>query len=165
MKISRRHESLIPLSREHHYALLLCLRIHRGLEPHQNDPAWLRSKAENVARFFVTDLTPHFQTEEKVLFPAMQHCAGAAELLHDLLAEHRELEWQAEGLRQCEAGLLAERLRSFADLLEAHIRREERELFSLFEQQVMPDAAHRVGVEITRLIGRAEQPRHPELLR
>lgn len=165
MNSARRHESLIPLSREHHYALMLCLRIHRGLESRQNDPAWLRSKAENAVRFFAGDLTPHFQAEEEVLFPAMRHCAGTVELLRDLLAEHRDLERLAEGLRQCEADLLVERLRAFADLLEAHIRREERELFPIFEQQVTPEAARLIGQEITQLIGQAEQPRHPELLR
>jgi len=165
MKSARRHESLIPLSREHQYALLLCLRIHRGLESHQNDPVWLQSKAENVVRFFAGDLRPHFQAEEEALFPAMQHCADAKEMLRDLLTEHREMERQVATLRQCETGGLAERLKAFADLLEAHVRREERELFPLFEQQVIPNAAQRVGAEITQLIGRAEKPRTPELLR
>lgn len=152
MKSARRHESLIPLSREHQYALLLCLRIHRGLESHQNDPVWLQSKAENVVRFFAGDLRPHFQAEEEVLFPAMQHCA--TELLRDLIAEHRKLEWLAGGLHYCETGFLSTRLKAFADLLEAHVRREERELFPLFEQQVTPNAAQQVGAEITQLIGR-----------
>ena len=73
--------------------------------------------------------------------------------------------WLAAGLRQCEAGLLAAQLNAFADLLEAHIRREERELFPLFEQQVTPEMAQQIGQGIIRLIGQAEQPRVPELLR
>ncbi|HMX30156.1 MAG TPA: hemerythrin domain-containing protein [Blastocatellia bacterium] len=165
MKPARRHESLIPLSREHHYALMLCLRIHRGLKTHQDDSAWLQSKAENVIRFLASDLIPHFQAEEEVLFPAMQPCDGATALLRELLAEHREMERLAAGLRQCEAGLLAAQLNAFADLLEAHIRREERELFPLFEQQVTPEMAQQIGQGIIRLIGQAEQPRVPELLR
>lgn len=165
MKSARRHESLIPLSREHQYALLLCLRVHRGLAAHQDDPAWLRNQAAKVVCFFASDLTPHFQAEEEVLFPAMQHCAEATALLRDLLTEHREMERQVATLRQYETGRLAERLKAFADLLEAHVRREERELFPLFEQHVTPNAAQQVGAEITQLIGRAEKPRNPELLR
>ncbi len=165
MKSARRHESLVPLSREHHYALMLCLRIHRGLKLHQDDSAWLRDKAETVIRFFTSDLTPHFEAEEEVLFPAMQSCAEATALLRELLSEHREIEQMTAGLRDCETELLAVRLSAFADLLEAHIRREERELFPLFEQQVTPEMAQQIGPEIIHLIGQAEQPRDPELLR
>lgn len=165
MKSARRHESLIPLSREHQYALMLCLRIHRGLKLHQDDLAWLRDKAETVIRFFTSDLMPHFQAEEEVLFPAMQSCVEATALLCELLAEHRELERMVAGLRDVETELLAARLNAFADLLEAHIRREERGLFPLFEQQIAPEVAQQIGQGITRLIGQAEQPRDPELLR
>jgi len=49
---SRRHDSLIPLSREHQYALMLCLRIHRGLIEHDRDANWLVVKAWQAVRFF-----------------------------------------------------------------------------------------------------------------
>ena len=52
MKSNRRHESLIPLSREHHYGLPVCLRIHRGIENHQADVSWLSERADKVIRFF-----------------------------------------------------------------------------------------------------------------
>ena len=60
MKTGRRHESLIPLSREHQYGLLVCLRIHRGMENHRADLDWLSDRAEKVIRFFESDLRMHF---------------------------------------------------------------------------------------------------------
>ncbi|MBL8206493.1 MAG: hypothetical protein JNM09_19825 [Blastocatellia bacterium] len=98
MKSARRHESLILLSREYYYALLLCLRVHRGLVAQQDDPAWLRNQPENVVRFFASDLRPNFRAEGDMLFPAMQHCANVTELPPNLLAEHRRLEWLASSL-------------------------------------------------------------------
>src|ERR1051325_6583205 len=132
MKSPRRHDSLIPLSREHHYALLLCLRIHRGIEAHRADLNWLRIKAGNAVRFFASDLRLHFKAEEEVLFPAMRDLPAPRELINDLLAEHRELERLIERLRRAEDGLLPDLLCQFADLLESHIRREEQSLFPIY---------------------------------
>jgi hemerythrin-like domain-containing protein len=56
-------------------------------------------------------------------------------------------------------------LGEFADLLEAHIRKEERELFPLYEKQMSPAMAAEVGREVKNIIGNAMQPRNPELLR
>ena len=162
---SRRHESLIPLSREHHYALMLCLRIRRGLRQHKEDAAWLALTARDAVSFFEGDLIPHFEAEEAVLFPAMREFSGTSELIRELLDEHRELGGLVEQLRRPEGVRLAGPLNGFADLLEAHIRREERSLFPIYEQQASPELARRVGQAITELIGSAAQPRRPELLK
>lgn len=53
---SRRHDSLIPLSREHQYSLMLCLRIHRGLIEGDADSNWLQMKAGHAVRFFEGEL-------------------------------------------------------------------------------------------------------------
>jgi len=165
MKSSRRHESLVPLSREHHYALMLCLRIHRGIEAHKEDPGWLRAKGEQAIDFFESDLVLHFKAEEEVLFPAMRGFPGATELVNRLEREHRELESLIERLRQTEGRSLLDPLWQFADLLEAHIRQEERLLFPMYEQQASSELSRKVGEEIKALIGSARQPRNPELLK
>lgn len=164
MKSSRRHNSLIPLSREHHYALMLCLRVHRGIKVHQEDLDWLRAKAENAVRFFESDLALHFKAEEEVLFPAMLQFPEASELVNTLLAEHRELEKLIESLRQAADGLLSALLCQFADLLESHIRREEQSLFPIYEERTSSELSRQVSEGINAIIGLALQPRHPELL-
>ena len=45
-------------------------------------------------------------------------------------------------------------LTAFADLLETHVRREERELFEHFPDGVPPADAHALGENIRRLLGR-----------
>jgi hemerythrin-like domain-containing protein len=148
MNSTRRHDSLIPLSHEHHHALVLCLRIHRGLEESSADEAWLRSMAEKTAGFFASDLRPHFEVEEGVLFPAMESLPQASALLAELLDEHRALEGLIASLRQLPGSGLEETLRQFADLLKGHIRKEENQLFPLFETLLSPELADRIGREM-----------------
>ena len=162
---SRRADSLIPLSREHQYALMLCLRIHRGLIEHDADANWLQIKAGHAVRFFEGELIAHFQAEEEVLFPAMRELSGAPLIIDEMLAEHEKLRQVIDQLRQTEHGSLASTLKEFADTLEAHIRKEERELFPIYEQQASPATVSRVERAIHNLIGSASQPRNPELLR
>lgn len=162
---SRRHDSLIPLSREHQYALMLCLRIHRGLIEHVKDIEWLQTKAGQAVRFFEGELITHFQAEEELLFPAMRELSGAPRIIEQLLAEHQEIARLIDQLRKTDRSLLASSLKNFADTLEAHIRKEERELFPIYEQQASPEIAIRVERAILNLIGSASQPRNPELLR
>jgi hemerythrin-like domain-containing protein len=164
MGSSRRHESLIPLSREHHYGLMLCLRIHRGLPVRGNDETWVRAKAGQAAEFFASDLTGHFKAEEEALFPAMREIAGAAELITGLISEHRELERLAAQLSLTAGAQSVDALGRFADLLEAHIRKEERELFPLYEKEVGAETAEEVGRAVKAIVGDALKPRDPELL-
>jgi iron-sulfur cluster repair protein YtfE (RIC family) len=162
---SRRHDSLIPLSREHQYGLMLCLRIHRGLLEHSADSKWLTSKANNAVLFYEGELVTHFKAEEDFLFPAMSELDGAARIIDELLAEHLEIRRLIDQLRRIEPLSLAATLKQLADLLEAHIRKEERELFPIYEEHATTAMTARVERDIHGLIGSASQPRNPELLR
>lgn len=164
MKSSRRHESLVPLSREHHYGLMLCLRIHRGLPAHKEDQEWLERKREQVVVFFESDLIAHFKAEEEVLFPAMRSLSGASAIIDELLSQHRKVESLVEELRPVEIPTLGDKLNEFADLLEAHIRKEERELFPIYEREAPDRVGRAVAAGITDIIGAAMQPKNPELL-
>lgn len=162
---SRRNEGLIPLSREHQYALLLCLRIHRGLAVAEPDAAWVQQKASDAVRFFESDLQKHFQVEEDVLFPAMRGLSGAGELIDQLLAQHSTMRLLRDELRKGDSRSIATTLLEFADTLEAHIRKEERELFPIYEQQASRELMSLVGDVIHNVLGSASEPRNPDLLR
>ena len=162
---ARRHDSLIPLSREHQYALMLCLRIHRGLPEHDTDVNWIRTKAGHAVQFFESELVIHFQAEEEFLFPALGDVADAVPIIYELLEQHERMRRLCDKLRELHDGSLGSTLKEFADLLEAHIRKEERELFPIYERQASPETMARVEHAILRLIGSASKPRHPELLR
>src|SRR5262245_32396849 len=164
MSTHRRHESLIPLSREHHHGLLVCLRIHRGLEKHSADSHWLNERAEKVIRFFESDLRSHFTVEEQIVFPAMAEFEQAGAVLKQLIEEHGHIARLVQDLGRAEGIELSPLLREFAGLLEAHIRKEERVLFPCYERNIAPQEASRVKTQVMKSIGRAMKPKHPELL-
>lgn len=159
---------MIPLSREHHYALMLCLRIHRGTGTHGADINWLREQSRKTIQFFERDLVPHFQAEETALFPAMSAMKKATPLVSTLIGEHGEMRLRVESLRrlekETEAAIVSKALIDFAALLEAHIRKEERKLFPIYEEEVSGAIDRTVGENILQQIGPALQPKHPELL-
>lgn len=102
--------------------------------------ARLAAAEQYVAAFF-TETTSHFRVEEEELFPLLVGQGGSSPLLEQVLGEHEELRGFAAALRE-EAGVgeaSGETMARLADLLDSHVRREERELFPLIERTV-PDA-------------------------
>lgn len=123
----KRHEAIISFSRDHHFGLLLVWKIRQGLKK--------AIDAERISRyvlfFFKEDLEKHFTEEEQLLF-----CELAVD---DRLRKVAEADHRA--IRQL-IGLITESkhnpglLNQLADLLEKHIRFEERELFNHLQENI-----------------------------
>jgi hemerythrin-like domain-containing protein len=125
----RRHPELLTLSREHHAALKLARDARRAAE--SGDASELWNLAQRVVRFFSAELDPHFRIEEQHLLVFLAH-AGERDLVQRTLAEHAELRRIASALLCPDAA----RLLHFADLLAAHVRFEERELFEVAQARL-----------------------------
>jgi hemerythrin-like domain-containing protein len=124
----KRDPRLQPLSDDHHGALVLARRVRRAVQS-GNGPESLWAE---VARVFETDLEPHFQIEEKWLFPAL--AAKADVLVSRARADHAQLRALVR------APYSAETAEVFANVLLAHVRFEERALFPRAEA-MLSDAA------------------------
>jgi mannose-6-phosphate isomerase-like protein (cupin superfamily) len=87
-------------------------------------------------RFFADVTVRHFREEEELVFPSVVDCEEAHGLLIQALLEHQRLYALAARLQQqLEAGgSLAGLMRQLGELLEAHVRLEERRLFPVIEQ-------------------------------
>lgn len=111
----------------------------------------LRERAKEFVDFFTANLTVHFRAEEEKLFPLMRATvAGSEALIDELLRDHEQFR---QAVPRLEAGTgLAKLIFDLGDLLERHIRKEERELFPLFEQQVPVEQAAALGREIKELL-------------
>jgi hemerythrin-like domain-containing protein len=114
--------------------------------------AGLGERAKEFVEFYRNNLVAHFRAEEEILFPLMRAAVpGSAALVEGLLAEHEQLR---QGIPKLEAGAgLAKLIFDLGDLLEHHIRKEERELFPLFEAHVDAAKADAVGVELKKILG------------
>ncbi len=124
----KRHASLQPLSREHHHGLLLSWKIRTGLS---KGVAPERIKAYSDW-FFVNHLLPHFEVEERHVFPVL----GGKEhpMVMRALREHRRLKRLFAA-----ADDLTKHLSLIEEELTAHIRFEERVLFNEVQAIASPE--------------------------
>jgi hemerythrin-like domain-containing protein len=145
-----RDPSLVPLSHQHQHGLAFCVLARRSLASDAT-AANLTRLAGHVAGLFQVELANHFEIEEQILFPA----CGPMPLIAELLADHRALEALSA---QLQAAPSAELLERFCDVLSAHIRREEQDLFEALQRQLPRDVLESLGREIDRRAVRACLP-------
>jgi hemerythrin-like domain-containing protein len=151
---SMRHASLVPLSQDHHHGLALALRCRKQalgqIKPMGAEG--LRERAQEFLAFYTSNLVPHFRAEEEVLFPLLRSVTPeSGEMIDELVRNHVQIR---AAIPQLEAGTgLAKLIFDLGDLLERHIRKEERELFPLFEQHVEGGKAESAGTEIKKILG------------
>jgi iron-sulfur cluster repair protein YtfE (RIC family) len=136
----KRHQSLYPLSHDHHHALVQALNLDKAGVG--DDQAGLPEVAARFAGFWKSDLHRHFAQEEQIVLPllAKYKAADAAEI-KDTLEQHSaitrligELNEKLARGEMIEASLLT----NLAESLRRHIRYEESELFPAVEASV-PD--------------------------
>ena len=151
----RRDASLIPLSHDHHHGLVRVFEIRQALRGGGDLAEQLRRTRE----FFDDDLKPHFQAEEEVVFPALKAATEEANAaLAQLSDEHRQLRDMAATLDASAAPL-----RAFAELLERHIRFEERQLFPIYQRHVTAAARAAVEANVRRILQRPDDAPPPRL--
>lgn len=137
-----RDPSLIPLSRQHHNALALCVLLRRSLAADSSEESVARAARRIVDRYEI-ELANHFEIEEQVLFPL----CGDHPLVTQLIAEHRAIERMVEQARSAPSAAVIE---EFCELLPAHVRREESQLFEEAQRSLERDVLDRAGAEIDR---------------
>ncbi|MGE5691313.1 MAG: hemerythrin domain-containing protein [Pseudomonadota bacterium] len=124
-----RHPALVPLSHDHHHALVEARRLRRAADDPEADPG---PAAAAFAEFFATATVPHFREEEETLFPLVVDSEEARPVLVEVLLDHLRLHALAARLER--ASDVRAAMRELGELLDAHVRREERELFPLIER-------------------------------
>jgi len=121
----KRSSALIPLSHDHHHALVAARRLRLS-----GDGADAAAEAAEFSRFFADESVRHFREEEERLFPLVADSEEARPLIVRALLEHQQLHALAGRVATGDTAPM----RDLAELLEAHVRFEERELFPLIER-------------------------------
>lgn len=128
----KRHESLAPLSREHHGTLILAQLLKRNAPEYKGLPTDTEGKIKYAAGFYQQNLMQHFSKEE-VMFEKVKHTNAAIEkLAEEIYAEHTVLRNKFLLLNTASDKETA--LDELGNMLEAHIRKEERVLFPLLQK-------------------------------
>lgn len=116
-KPQKRHKALQPLSREHHFGLLLSWKIRSGFSKNIA-PERIRIYAN---WFYENHLIPHFEMEETHIFPILEE---NHELIKKALADHKRIKQLF-----AETANDTKTLSKIEQELDQHIRFEERVLF------------------------------------
>jgi len=125
----KRSKELAPLSREHHDGLLYVWKIREGLK----NGTSIDMLVKYTKWFWLQHIKPHFYQEEKILLPYMP---AGHELATRLQKEHENIR---ELILNLDADADQTTFVQLCDLLNDHIRFEERQLFSYLEQTVSVD--------------------------
>lgn len=128
----KRHPDLLQLSREHYGALKLARDARRAAE--SGTAGEVAALAQRVAEVYAAELDPHFCVEEQGILVLLAQ-AGEQELVARTLADHAELRRLASLLATPTAATLLR----FAELLAAHVRFEEREVFEAAQAKLTLD--------------------------
>ena len=121
----KRHAALVSYSKEHHTGLLLSWKIRAGkvkMVDESRIAAYIQHSFEN-------ELKMHFRDEEDYLCPFLPEDDA---LIRQLRDEHSEIRMLVEKIAdQPDNAMLTS---AFADILDAHIRFEERRLFKYLQE-------------------------------
>jgi hemerythrin-like domain-containing protein len=147
----KRSQSLVKLSREHHFSLLFGWKIRQGIK----NNTVLSRMVPYAEYFWKHHLLPHFREEEEILFvPASDPLVLRAK------EEHVQIRQLIESLLDLQDMALKAQLLLLADQLDKHIRFEERELFPHLEKILLPDQLERIGKQLKEAAGPEEEDRY-----
>ncbi len=157
----KRSRELRPLSSDHHQALLVAFQLKKGLAGHPEAagaPKDLPGLFGLARRFDEQLFRMHAKAEEELLGTGL-----APDDLARLRSEHAELTRLLEAARTARAVEQRAHLSAWADLLDRHVRWEERELFPVAEERLDDAALARIGGELEKRLviakGEAKAPR------
>ncbi len=130
----KRHTAIIPLSHDHHHALILAQALKKNAVKLGLGVKSIEEKVKVAINIFNTELIPHFNHEEVLLFPiALGKDKELDKMIHDIIDEHDKIRISVESLQN---GNVEDNLDAFGKMLENHVRTEERILFPKIEEVV-----------------------------
>lgn len=137
----RRHDSLIPLTHDHHHALSEVRRM--KLASKKSSEQERVDAAQRFLGFFHDETIRHFRQEEDDVFPLVAESDELKHVVARVLAEHLSIQDQVKALTSevAEGRAGAETLARLATDIESHVRFEEKVVFPEIERV----AGHALG--------------------
>jgi hemerythrin-like domain-containing protein len=132
----KRNENIKKLSKDHHSGLLFCWKIRQGLK--------LEVEIERIKTyagyFWINHLAAHFKEEEVILFAPLKD-----ELVQKAIDDHKQIKHQLDELSESSGDDAKKGLLRLANLIDDHIRYEERILFPHLEKMLSDEQLEEIG--------------------
>jgi hypothetical protein len=132
----KRHAALVPLSRDHHSALVQARALRRTPDA---------ETARAFLAYFDEELCGHMQDEERIVLPAAK--AAGVDGVERILAEHRELAALVDAIRSGlrAHGTASDPMCAAGQLIDDHVRYEERAFFEEVQKKLTREALQVLG--------------------
>ncbi|HEY8689314.1 MAG TPA: hemerythrin domain-containing protein [Chitinophagaceae bacterium] len=133
----KRDENIKWLSKEHHFGLLACWKINKGI-------TWgigIDRIKKYIIFFWENNLQQHFKEEEELLFNVIDD-----DKINTAIEQHTSIREKINALYNSHADTLL--LQQFAEELNDHIRYEERILFPFLEKALPQNELQQIGAAL-----------------
>jgi len=138
----KRSEHIMKLSKEHHSGLLFCWKIRQGLKR--------EAATERIIKytqyFWSHHLDEHFREEETILFSPLKD-----EMVQKAIEDHQQIKHILDDLQGSSADDAIQKLTQLANLVDDHIRYEERKLFPHIEKSLSDEQLEKIGKQLAAL--------------
>jgi len=134
--MATRHETLIPLTHDHHHALAQAKKLHDVGK--MTDQGERRNLANDFLNFYFGRAVRHFHEEEELFFAPLIDEPEARDLVLRAVSDHLRIHALVRTVkRQLTDGEAdQETLGEISRILTEHVRFEEKELFPLVERLI-----------------------------
>jgi len=143
----KRHEALIPLSRDHHGSLILARLLRSDAPPYKGLPHDAEGKAEYALKHYREELLEHFDREEKMIPVLMGINPTLDSLLACMKTEHQELHSLFNSININRE--LFNQLDGIGRALESHVRKEDRVIFPLIQESCTEEVLNKLADILT----------------
>lgn len=132
----RRNANILKLSKEHHFSLLFCWKIRQGLKMNIDASRIIKY----VQYFHAHFLRLHFREEELFLFAPLDD-----KRIDKAIDQHKEINKLVAKLVKNTEDDVNVHLETLANLVDDHVRYEERQLFPYIERALTDEQLEAIG--------------------
>ena len=134
----KRSDEIVKLSRDHHVSLLFCWKIRNGLKKNAEV-----SRMKKYVSYYLTEhMRPHFREEENYLFAPVKD-----DKVQKALDEHVVILNLTDKILNADEPELDD-LQNLAQLIDEHVRYEERILFPHLESILSEEQLSEIGKQL-----------------
>ena len=135
----KRNENIVKLSRDHHASLLFCWKLRQGVKHHIDVDRMIKY----IKYFWSQHFAPHFGEEEQFLFAALKD-----DKVLKAMDDHKKIKESIDALHDVRLHGADKKLLLLADLVDEHVRYEERILFPHLESALSDEELMQIGAQI-----------------
>ncbi len=144
----KRHPGLIKLSQDHHQGLIVAQLLKKDMPPYRDMPNDLNGKTKYALNFYENELKNHFALEENILIPfILNRNKNIDTLCYQIIEEHKIIFNKFENIKKY---FDEDKLDEIGNLLSQHIRKEERELFELIQENFSNEELNQLEEKFTK---------------